>query len=429
LIILSEIHIKKLFSNRRKKETKTLFILGSFLISIIVYFSYIKYNPLFIKDFPIINIDFKGELDYEDYSDCTFELENCKDSDKIEPLDSKIRLRGSGSGWNKMSPKKGYRLELSEPKSLLGMRNDDDWLLFALYFDYSRMRIKLSMELWRDLLPTNPTAILPDSEYVCLYVNGEFQGLYLLVEKNDRRLFNLDDAQNCINSSLIFQTKYETNIKRYEEDAWEQDWPNEYEGISIMDNMLVDLIYFINQPLDEMFFHHKNGIFTKFNKQNLIDFYVFNFFIDHQDFWNHNYFVVRNSFPQKFFFIPWDFDRSLGGYMWDNYDSDINSESEIRKLNALYNRLLNNCSFREDCKNRWFELRNTIWTEERILDKLTEIYNDIKQVLDMDVDLWNSREPLLFREDKQNNIEESVRNLFNWIPERLQYCNIYFHAI
>jgi len=426
---MSEFELKKLPTHRRKKGFKVFVLIGILLISILVYFTYIRYNPIFLEDFPIIKINYEGELDYEEYSDCTFELDNCKDSQKVDSINSKIRIRGSGLGWNAMSPKKGYRLELSESKSLLGMREDDDWLLFALYCDYPRMRIKLAMELWRDLLPTNPTAILPDSEYVCVYVNGEFQGLYLLVEKNDRRLFGLDNAQNNVDSSLIFQVKYETNLGYYEKDAWEQDWPNVYEGIYIMDAVLYDLINFIHHPSDKVFFNSTDGIFAKFYKQNLIDFYVFNFFIDHQDFWNHNYFIVRNTNPGNFFLVPWDFDRGLGGYMWDTYDSDRNPEDEIRMKNALYGRLLNNNSFREDCKSRWFELRETVFAEDKILNMLSEIYDEIKHVLEIDIDLWNSREPLLFKEENQNDIKKSIKHLFNWIPERLEYCDMYFHQI
>ena len=68
-----------------------------------------------------------------------------------------------------------------------------------MYYDSPRMRIKLSFDLWRSLRETNTTTILPKSKYVSLYINGEFRGLYLLAERNDRRLFKLDDYQNNLN--------------------------------------------------------------------------------------------------------------------------------------------------------------------------------------------------------------------------------------
>ena len=155
---------------------------------------------------------------------------------------------------------------MSQQKSLLGLREDDDWILFAMYMDYPRMRIKICLELWRGLEPFNPTAILPRSKYVTLYLNGEFQGLYLLAEKNDRRLFGLDDAQNNIDSSLIFQYRYPDPFGIYRSENWEQDWPNEDENIYIMDEIMTDLVFFIHYSSDELFFNPVNGIFAKFDK-------------------------------------------------------------------------------------------------------------------------------------------------------------------
>jgi len=176
---------------------------------------------------------------YDSYINCTFQLSTNDGTDEFEPLKSKIRIRGSGTGWNEFSPKKDFRIKLSDDKSLLGMRRDDDWLLIGMYSDYPQMRIKMAFDVFRSLQPTNPTAILPRSQYVLLYLNGDFQGLYLLAEKNDRELFYLDEAQNNLNSSLIFQTKFNTDLKQYDKEVWEQDWPNDYEGIYIMEQILI----------------------------------------------------------------------------------------------------------------------------------------------------------------------------------------------
>ena len=126
------------------------------------------------------------------------------------------------------------------------MRKDDDWLLFAMFLDIPHMRVKLSFDLWRSLEPTNPTAILPKSKYISLYINGQFQGVYLLAEKNDRRLFGLNSPQYSENSSLIFQAgSHRKNFLEYSPDDWEQDWPNKDDGYDISGKILYDLISFI----------------------------------------------------------------------------------------------------------------------------------------------------------------------------------------
>ena len=85
-----------------------------------------------------------------------------------------------------------------------------------------------------------------------------------------------------------------SNFRKYENSAWQQDWPNEDEGIFIMDEIMTDLFNFVSNTSDEVFFDSRTGIYSKFDKLNLIDFFLYNFFISHKDFWNTNYFIRGN---------------------------------------------------------------------------------------------------------------------------------------
>ena len=413
--------INKKRLHRHRKEAYVILILGIIAISTVFFYTYIKYSPILPSDFPTINIRSEGEIKKDDYVDCILELDDKKSSEPIKPINSKIKIRGR---YNAELPKKGYRIELSVEKSLLGMRKSDDWLLMAMYSDLNHMQIKLAFNLYRSLEPTNPTAILPDSEFVCLYINSEFQGLYLLMEKNDRRLFGLDDAQSSIKSSLIFQSSYfHKNFITYLNEDWEQDWPNEDEEIYIMDDIMTDLVEFVRDAPDEIFFDEEEGVFTRFDRLNLMDFYIFNFFILHDDFWDHNYFIVRNTHPSKFFLVPWDFDRCFGQWLTRNSNPETNHEGFARSNNELINRLLNNEEFRQDCKARWFQLREELWTEEYILDMVSDMYDDIKEVLEIDSKMWY---PWLFGEDWEQRVDESIDWLYDWIRDRLEFCDLYF---
>ena len=279
-------------------------------------------------------------------------------------------------------------------------------------------------------------AILPDSEFVCLYVNGEFEGLYLLAEKINRRLFDLDDAQNNIDSSLIFQVKYFADFREYNQDRWEQDWPNEDENIYIKDEILTELTKFVNNSDDDEFFNTETGIYTKFERLNLIDFFIYNFYILHIDFWYKNYFIIRNTNPNKFYLVPWDFDGSLGQLGWELHPSDSNQEGNIIYANRLFERLITNDDFMNECKNRWFQLRETLWTDKFILDMLSDIFNDIKEILEYEMNKWKpetvEEEPdydwpdFVIYSTKEFDLDEYLERLFEFIPERLDFCDIYF---
>ncbi|HEY0087925.1 MAG TPA: CotH kinase family protein, partial [Candidatus Lokiarchaeia archaeon] len=114
---------------------------------------------------------------------------------------------------------------------------------------------------------------------------------------------------------------------------------------------------------------------------------------------------------------------SLGQFAWNTYDPTSEPTSEIKDYNELFNRLSNNDDFMNDCKIRWFELRKQIWSEEAILDLLQELYEEIQDILENEVEMWN---PGDYIKKWNNDVDVSVKNLFSWISERLDYCDFYF---
>ena len=422
----TSIRFKNRLPSKKKKREQILFlIITSLVISMLSYFYFIESSPQIPPDFPAVYISCPNNLDGEDYVDGVFEFEEYI-------IDSDIKYRG-GSALN--NDKKGYRIQLSEQTTFLGMRTDDDWQLFANYLDFTRMRVKLSFDLWRSLQPINSTATLPEAEYVNLYLNKEFQGLYLFGERPDRKQFGLQRSPLNLNSSLIFQAKGESKFDEYIKEKWEQDWPNE-EDINIIDRILPDLIYFINNANDVEFVDFDSGIYTKFDKLNLIDYYLYNVFINHKDCWLKNYFIVRDTYPSKFYLVPWDFDGSFGQWGWVKYNSDDNPESEMKRDNILWKRLLENREFLQDCKNRWFLLREELWTEEFIMDMLLDDYEEIEELIKIDTEMWKpitvkekpkQKWPYMYKySTKEFDLDEYLDFLFQWIPERLSYCDQYF---
>ena len=422
-------------ANQKKKEILVIALFGAIIFSSIFIYTYIINYPIELSNFPSINIVTEDEIKFGEYIECSVEVDR-KDGSTVKKSNGRIKIRGHTSAKDKI-PKKEYRLELNQRKSLLGMRIDDDWLLLAMYFDFPRMRVKMTFDLWRNLLFRNPTAILPDSESITLYINGDLQGIYLLAEEIDRRLLGLDDPQNNNNSSLLFQLQRSEDLTAYYRGKWDQDWPNEDEGYYIIDDVLPDLINFISQSNNDEFFDTEIGIYSLFDKINLIDFLIFNFFINHRDFWDTNYYIARNSYPNKFFLVPWDFDGSFGQRGWIIFDFDENDELNILTDNYLYRRLLNNEDFRRECSERWNYLRDVLWTEEFITNMLSDIYKDVKPLIELDTRKWKpltvEHESLIvnryLHSTKDFDLEEYVDELYQFIPSRLEFCDDYFNNL
>jgi len=89
--------------------------------------------------------------------------------------------------------KKPYQLKLPQKVSLSGMNKGKTWLLLANYLDLSLLRNKITLDLCREI--GIPYAV--DSRMVDVYINGLYNGLYLMTEKiqiNKQRV-NITDLE------------------------------------------------------------------------------------------------------------------------------------------------------------------------------------------------------------------------------------------
>lgn len=91
---------------------------------------------------------------------------------------TKINGRGNSS-WS--YGKKSYSVELPIEADLLAMGRAKKWILMSNGFDNSNLRNKMVYTFAREF----GLAFSPDSEWIDLYLNGEYAGLYLLCERNE----------------------------------------------------------------------------------------------------------------------------------------------------------------------------------------------------------------------------------------------------
>ena len=90
-----------------------------------------------------------------------------------------IKGRGNTT-WG--SPKKPYAITLFEQADLLGMGSAQNWALSSNYLDKTNLRNKIVYDYAKALSAGNDS-FSPDCRFVELYLNGSYNGLYLLSEK------------------------------------------------------------------------------------------------------------------------------------------------------------------------------------------------------------------------------------------------------
>lgn len=109
-----------------------------------------------------------------DYKAATFSVGDAKST--VKGADCSIKGRGNTT-WE--YEKKAYTLRFDTKYSLLGLRESKNYVLLALHADRTLMRYRLGEYLSRAM----GLEYTMGSAFVDLWLNGEYQGVYALVEK------------------------------------------------------------------------------------------------------------------------------------------------------------------------------------------------------------------------------------------------------
>lgn len=116
-------------------------------------------------------------------------------------------IKGRGNSTWTGHRKKPYNLTLTADGDLLGMGAAKRWILLANAEDQSHLRNKLAMDLAREA----GLDYTPEGEWVDLYLNGEYAGLYLLCERNEVHEQRVDIAGE---GSFLVEKDWEWRFRR-----------------------------------------------------------------------------------------------------------------------------------------------------------------------------------------------------------------------
>lgn len=100
-----------------------------------------------------------------------------------------IKGRGNTSWKNPLKP---YSIKLTEKASLLDLRKSRKYALVPSYMDPSKIRNYITYKTAQSL---DGITYSPNCEYVELYYNGQYVGLFLLVERIDIETYKIDIAE------------------------------------------------------------------------------------------------------------------------------------------------------------------------------------------------------------------------------------------
>lgn len=304
--------------------------------------------------------------------------------------------------------KQPYTIHLEKKTSLCNMKPSNKWLLLANYAEGTRMACKVLYDLSGNI----GMEYYSNSEWLDLYINGEYYGNYLLCEKVevDESRVNIDDLdkKNSINYSQNDVQHYEgEKIKGFlaEENPdnitggylIEKDLPRYqiYEPcgffterdicftVNSPKNATIEQVQYIHdfvQKIDDLIVNEDEDLF------NYIDVDSFNrrFFIEelclsYDGFVTSCYFYKKANEDKLYAGPVWDYDMTFGekdGPYLQYYYSVLDTE-EIRETDYMLDwdrRLHENKEYRD-----------------RLVETYKEIYPILKKCLYEDIDAYSDK--------------------------------------
>lgn len=153
-------------------------------------------------DIPIVCVTTENEkeiVSMKEYDSCVVDVFNCEESMVIDEASAGIRVRGNSSAFygdvnQIMNNTVPYRIKFDEDTNMLGLNGGAEcksWVL--LKSDWDLIRNDVAFRMGRTIMGDDN--FCSDSKLVHLYVNEEFQGIYLLCEQSQVNKNRVDISQ------------------------------------------------------------------------------------------------------------------------------------------------------------------------------------------------------------------------------------------
>ncbi|MCC8146156.1 MAG: CotH kinase family protein, partial [Bacteroidales bacterium] len=411
----------------------------------------LREEDLIFTGLPVVQLYSEGKELSGNFSRGKFKLNDGGNDGEL--LCADIRYRGASTLY---ASKNSFAIKLKDEagasidRSYFGLRNDNYWILDAMTIDPSRMRDRISTDLWNDF-SSDPYYKSEEPElvnatrgrYVEVFVDDQYWGLYCMTERVDRKQLKLKKYQEETQTirGVLYKSdrwSYETmmgyvpdrgpelgrplasfNNNSISWAAYEVKYPDLEDGEKIDWQPLSDVVKFCSASDEETF---SREVKNYFDLPVWTDYYLFLELILATD--NHGknaYFYMHNIQKEKKLGIaPWDLDGVLG-IQWGGRQIASNQDytQYIVKVehgeHNLFRRLKENnvAGFNDTLKARYDRLRQTWFSEESLLNRV-DTYWELFQKSGAD-----KREKGRWDID----LNGSVDYLKEWISGRVEYLN------
>lgn len=360
---------------------------------------------------------------------------NTLDNKKVVETSATIRYRGNSS---RFFDKKSYAIHLIDEKgnenkqSLAGMASHNEWALNGPFLDRSLLRNYLCLNIAGEIMD-----YAPNVRYCELFVNGEYKGVYLLMEtisRGEGRLNISKPENNRDMTSFIVrwdrEGKGDNELDNFTYYTYQSDVSAldvRYPGKNSITNGRLE---YINKEINKIekslysmdLYDDKNSYTELLDINEFAEYFVINEFFRNVDAGRFSTFYYKDI-RGKIKPVVWDFNNAC-----DNYIDYIWDETGFSLQNAPWiSRLLKDEKFVDAVINKYHTLRDSFLSDDYLLEYINQtdewledaiVRNDELYGYVYDLNNYNGMNFLTPVERNVESHEEAVEQLKSYIQKR-----------
>lgn len=354
-----------------------------------------------------------------------------------------FRIRGRSS---REYDKKGYLLKFKEDNlidnkkvSLSGMTADSEWVLHGPFLDKTLIRNYLSYNLSGEIMDYSSNV-----RFTELFLNGEYEGLYLLTEKIE---FNEDGRINLTETDpKLITTSYILTLDVGNQDPfYNLNTFNNYTGKNGLENRVdnrLEVVYPKKTltPAQKKYIEDEVSQFEKalasfdsadrrlgypsfIDVDSFVDYFIITEFTLNGDAGSLSTYFYKDI-RGKMKVAVWDFNSVFNNYV----DEIEDSEYFVLTDKVWYKQLIKDPYFVDKVIKRYTELRKTFLSDEYVLNYIDETIDYLGPAIERNNERWGysfAKEHDLLVPERRNarNYEEAVKQLKDSVVERGAYLD------
>jgi len=372
-----------------------------------------------------------------------------------------IEFRGSSS--QALFPKKSFGIETWDADgndihvSLLGYPEEEDWVLHGPYSDKTMMRNKLTFDLY-----SFTGRYSSRTRYVEVVLNGQYHGVYMLMEKvkRDEGRVDIANLREEDNSGDELTGGYILKLDKFDGSGGD-GFASEYRPLGYQNNEQ-QIFFQYDTPAEDEITATQKGYIQTFMKSfertlassgyrdpvsgyykyvdlgSFVDFFLINEMNRNVDGYRLSTFMYKDkdSNGGKLNLGPiWDFNLAFGNADYcDGGDTDgwayqFNNvcPADYWLIPLWWDKLLDDPAFRRQAKARWFTLRADVWSDDAIMEMIDGYAEQLDGPRQRNFQRW----PVIGTYVWPNNFvgatyETEVGYLKNWITARVAWLDTEF---